>query len=74
MSDVIATIEKNAREEIRIRWSEYKGVRYLDLRTFIPFDGEMVPTKKGITLRPEQVAEFAGALNAIAEQEVDRRA
>lgn len=73
MSDMIATIEKNAREEIRIQWAEYKGKRFLDLRVFYLNDeDEMVPSKKGITLKPEQVPQLAETLAGIAEGEPRR--
>ena len=67
MSEPIAIIPKNSVEEIRILWSEYKGHRYLDIRVYTEIDGkpDRVPTKKGITLRPELIPELMKALEGV---------
>ena len=69
----IATIEKSKTEELRIALKEYKGHRYLDIRTFIePYADEgqgRVPSKKGITLSPAKLPELITAL-----QEAERQA
>ena len=66
MSDPIAIIPKTSIDEIRVMWSEYKGRRYLDIRVYIDIDGksERVPTKKGVTLRPDLIPELIKALEA----------
>jgi hypothetical protein len=50
----IATIEKSKLEELRVALTEYKGRRYVDVRTYCdPYADEghgRVPTKKGVTL------------------------
>ena len=60
-------IEKNQSEEIRVQWGEYKGYCYLDIRLFaeLPNSDERTPTKKGITLKPEQVPELIEALQSM---------
>lgn len=60
-------IEKNQSEEIRVQWGEYKGYRYLDIRLFaeLPNSHERTPTKKGVTLKPEQVPELIEALQSM---------
>ena len=54
---IVAIIPKNALDDIRVRWSEYKGHRYLDIRVFTEIEGkaDKVPTKKGVTLRPDLI-------------------
>ena len=68
----IATIEKNRSEELRVALKEYKGRRYLDIRTFIePYADEgqgRVPTKKGITVSLPKLPELIEALQAAEEQ------
>ena len=66
MSDPIAIIPKTSIDEIRVMWSEYKGRRYLDIRVYIDIDGksERVPTKKGVTLRPDLIPELIKALES----------
>ncbi len=70
----IATIAKNKTEELRIALKEYKGHRYIDIRTFVePYvDGDQgrVPTKKGATLAVVNLPELISALKE-AEQKVN---
>ena len=60
MSEPIAIIPKNSMDEIRVMWSEYKGHRYLDIRVYTEAEGkaDKVPTKKGVTLRPDLIPEL----------------
>lgn len=63
----IATIPRNAREELRISLTEFKGTRYFDLRIFAEFAGETKvrgPTKTGITCSFEHLPELARAVQA----------
>ena len=57
-------IEKNSRESIVISNTEYKGNKYVDIRVFYKNgpDDELKPTRKGVSLRPEQVAALVTAL------------
>jgi hypothetical protein len=77
---LIATIEKNPDEEIRISLREYKGHPFVDIRTYWrPADGEPGPTKKGVTFNPEFYLEFRKAIAAleaalIKKKLVDREA
>jgi hypothetical protein len=66
MSEPIAIIAKNSIEDIRVMWSEYKGHRYLDIRVYIEIEGkaDKVPTKKGVTLRPDLIPELMKALES----------
>lgn len=66
MSESIAIIPKNNIDEIRVMWSEYKGRRYLDIRVYTEIDGkaDKVPTKKGVTLRPDLIPDLVKALES----------
>jgi hypothetical protein len=66
MSEPIAIIPKNSMDEIRVMWSEYKGHRYLDIRVYTEIEGkaDKVPTKKGVTLRPDLIPELMKALES----------
>ena len=62
MDQLIATIEKNADEEIRVSLREYKGHPFIDVRVYWkPPEGEPGPTKKGVTLNPELFPELMAA-------------
>ncbi len=66
---VVATIPKNAREELRVTVGEYQGIPLVDVRVWalpaVP-GGEGAATKKGLSLRPdtwrELLPEIAKAL------------
>jgi hypothetical protein len=63
---IVAIIPKNALDDIRVRWSEYKGHRYLDIRVFTEIEGkaDKVPTKKGVALRRDLIPELMKALES----------
>jgi hypothetical protein len=48
----IATIRKNAREQIRVALRTFKGYRNVDLRVYVDNAEETLPTSKGISIRP----------------------
>ena len=56
VADVLAEVPKNSRELVRLRRTEFNGVDLLDARVWtvpaVP-GGDSIPTKKGLTLRPE---------------------
>ena len=61
-------IEKNSRESIVVSEIEYKGNKYVDVRVFYKdTDGNLKPTRKGVSLRPEKVAELVTALAAAVD-------
>ena len=71
---IIATLEKNSRELVRIALDEYRGVPLVDVRVMAPAidpTGLPIPTKKGIALRIELLPELVVALQA-AEAEARR--
>lgn len=66
----VAEVRKNATETLLVRWTEYNGQQLLDVRSFVEKagTGELVPTRKGLTLRPETWQELLQALtDALAE-------
>jgi hypothetical protein len=59
---VIADIDKNSRELLRVQVREYQGHRFVDLRVHFR-DGEAVkPTPKGCTCRLDQIDTLIDAL------------
>ena len=65
-------IEKNSRESIVVGEIEYKGNKYIDVRVFYKdTDGNLKPTRKGVSLRPEKVAELVTALAAAVDGSIE---
>jgi hypothetical protein len=61
----IATIQKNAREELRISLSEWKGYNLVSQRVWYRAeDGEMRPSKAGVVIRIERLSELIDGLLA----------
>ncbi|HOW53419.1 MAG TPA: transcriptional coactivator p15/PC4 family protein [Syntrophorhabdaceae bacterium] len=55
----IGEIQKTGTDRIIVTVKEFKGKTYVDVRNFFENDeGEMVPTKKGISLTPENLDEL----------------
>ena len=60
---LIAEIEKNSTERIRVAVTEYKGHKFIDCRVYFEDgQGEWRPTKKGIALNGETILEVIEAL------------
>jgi len=56
---LLGEIERNKTEKIKVETREYKGKDFLSARIFYHADsGEWLPTKKGITIKPDQVKEL----------------
>ena len=50
-NQLIHVVEKNSAEEVRVSLSTFKGREYADLRVYFKGgDGEMRPSKRGLTL------------------------
>jgi len=61
-------IKKNSRESIVISQTEFKGNALVDMRIFFTNgEGELSPTKKGITVRLEKLDELASTLSAFSQ-------
>ena len=67
---LIATIPRNQLDELRVEIGEYRGHDFISIRTWTERHDseEMVPTKKGITVKPERLPELITALQK-AEKE-----
>lgn len=53
------------RDVLRISVSEYKGREYIDIRVwYTDRDGELKPTAKGVSLRPDAIQDVLRALQA----------
>ena len=63
-------IQKYRREPIRISESEYEGHKFIDLRIWYDENGEMKPTKKGISFNPIIAKEvIEGILKTVEESD-----
>ena len=61
---LIAIIEKNQREQLRVSIQSYKGYTYADLRLWAKReDGLRVPTPKGVTANGRALPELIEALH-----------
>ena len=59
---VIGEIQKGT-DKIIVTVKEFKGKTYVDIRTYFENDqGEMMPTKKGVSLTPENLDDILGLL------------
>lgn len=69
----VASVGKNAREEIRVVLDEFKGSQLVDMRAFASFSAANVPmpTKKGLSIRAEILPELIHALEK-ARDEAER--
>ncbi|WP_267421805.1 transcriptional coactivator p15/PC4 family protein [Methylobacterium sp. GC_Met_2] len=69
----IATVPKNAAEEVRIALTEFNGHELVDVRVFAAIEtgGERRATKKGVSLSRRHLPELIRALQA-AEREASR--
>ena len=61
-------IQKNSREVIRISESEYEGHKFVDLRVWYNDNGEMEPTKKGISFNPSKAKEVVEGILSVVEK------
>ena len=61
-------IQKNSREVLRISESEYEGHKFVDLRVWYNDNGEMKPTKKGISFNPSKAKEVVEGILSVVEK------
>ena len=61
---ILATIPRNATEQLQISINSYKDKRYLDLRIYYTTDdgGTWLPTKKGVTVSPDNLVTLKDAV------------
>ena len=56
---IIGEIQKTGTDKIIVTIKEFKGKTYIDVRNFFENDqGDMVPTKKGVSLTPDNLDEL----------------
>jgi hypothetical protein len=61
---LLATLPKNATEEIRVFLAAFRGQHLLSFRVFAKYkSGEIGPTRKGTTVRVPQAPALAGAIS-----------
>ena len=60
-------LEKNSRESLVINQTEFKGVKLVDVRVFYKDEaGDLKPTKKGVSVRLEQLDALIKALSELS--------
>lgn len=59
---IVTTTRRNARDHLRLAWDAFEGHSFLDIRIFYEDGGDLKPSRKGVTIRPERLAEFRQAL------------
>jgi hypothetical protein len=60
---LIAEIEKNSREQLRITLGEFKGHRLINLRVwFLAEDGKMRPGNSGVAIKIDRLEALISAL------------
>ena len=66
--ECIYKFEKNSAEEVRVSLTTYNGKDYIDIRVFyLADDGEMRPTKKGLTVSVVLLPELSTAVEKLHE-------
>ena len=66
---IVGEIQKLGTDKIIVTVKEFKGKTYIDVRNFYENDdGEMMPTKKGISLTPENLDELIRLLGEAKKQ------
>lgn len=67
---ILATIPRNATEQLQIAINSYKGKSYLDLRIFYTTDegSTWSPTKKGVTVAPENLELLKDAIDEAMQE------
>lgn len=69
VSMLIAEIDKNMKERIRVSMEEYRGSRFIDLRVYWENDqGEWLPSKKGIALNKDCIERVINALQKASKE------
>lgn len=62
MQEVVETIQKNMKEQIRVEFAEFKGYDLFGIRVYAETENGMVATKKGITINVKLLPELVAAL------------
>lgn len=69
-ANVLATIPRNATEQLQISINSYKDKKYLDLRIYYTTDdgANWLPTKKGVTVSPDNLVTLKDAVEKAMEE------
>ncbi|MDR5770186.1 MULTISPECIES: transcriptional coactivator p15/PC4 family protein [unclassified Caballeronia] len=68
---MVMEVQKNATQRVRISHRWYKGRQYVDVRlVVVDMAGDFVPTRQGIMLRPELLAQVIQGLTLAAREVV----
>lgn len=67
-ANVIATLPRNDREQVRIALSEFKGRTRLDIRVWYLAGDEYHPGKQGVSIAPEHLVGVLKALKAACDE------
>lgn len=64
---LVAVLDRGPTQQVQIRLNEFKGKRYLDLRTFYLDENEEVykPTRKGVSIPVELFEDLKEALKKV---------
>lgn len=71
MAEVVALLDKNSREKLRVALDSYQGVPLVDVRIAVQLtesSGIWTPTKKGVSFRQDMLPDVLAALLAAAER------
>ena len=69
-ANILATIPRNATEQLQISINSYKDKKYLDLRIYYTTDdgANWLPTKKGVTISPDNLVTLKDAVEKAMEE------
>jgi hypothetical protein len=65
MAEILAMLDKNRREKLRIALDNYQGVDLIDIRVAVQItetSGVWSPTKKGVSFQPHMLPDVIEAL------------
>ena len=67
---ILATIPRNATEQLQISINSYKEKKYLDLRIYYTTDdgANWLPTKKGVTVSPDNLMTLKDAVETALQE------
>ncbi|WP_176043619.1 transcriptional coactivator p15/PC4 family protein [Burkholderia vietnamiensis] len=67
LGTLIAELQKNSRERLRITVDQYRGHEYVGIRIwFVGEDGQYRPSRSGVTLKPALLPQLMQALGRAA--------
>ena len=61
------SIRKRENEEVRLALNEYRGRKYVDIRTFYFIQDRWRPSRKGVTFPPDAYPDFFKAVVQVGD-------